>query len=284
MKKQITTTKRLGFLALGAILAVSALFLTVTPVMADTPVSHTITLLSGGTTQTAGYTNTNPFPDQLNPALYTGGGTWFSAPVITDHLEGIWVQATSGAQWVSTTADYSGVDNDDTGDGWRLYKDSFSIPDGATITSASIEIAADNAYEIYLNGNLIATTDDWDPVATVYGVSPEPGGTMLPFQTLTTYPINGANTLMIVVRNWDNLGSWNPTGLLYTVSVTYETSAPPTTTTPPTTTATPTTPVAVGGTVYPIDKLQLLLPWLGLGLGGLLILTFTVNRFVVRKK
>jgi hypothetical protein len=75
------------------------------------------------------------------------------------------------------------------------------------------------------------------------------------------------NTLTFVVRNWDNLGSWNPTGLLYSANITYESSSV-------------TPPVSVGGTVFKIDKFQLMLPWLGASLGALLVLC----GFFLRKK
>ena len=42
--------------------------------------------------------------------------------------------------------------------------------------SATIRIAADNAFELYFNGVLIDSTANWGPIATVYGDSPEPGG------------------------------------------------------------------------------------------------------------
>jgi hypothetical protein len=206
---------------------------------------------------------------QLNPAVYSGTGTWFDAPVVTVPASQ-WIQMITGAQWVSTTADYSGTDNDYKGDGWRLFRDQFTIPSGANITSATIQIAGDNAFELYLNGNLIASTA---PVETVYGASPEPGGSMAPFENIVTYtitPQTGANTLMFVVRNWALSSGNNPTGLLYTASITYETSSVP--------------PGIVGGTVYPIDKMQLLLPWLGAGLGAVILLSFTINRFFFRKK
>ena len=277
MKKKISTIKRPGFLALGAILAVSALFLTVTPVMADAPVSHTITLPSGGTTETAGYTLTNPVADPLNPSLYSGGGTWSIAPIIIDQPS-VWVQFGT-AQWVSTTAEDSGSEGGYTGDSWRLMRDQFTVPTGANITSATIRMASDNAFEIYLNGTFIDSTATWGPDTTVYGPSPEPIDNETPFQFSVIYtitPQTGVNTLMFVVRNWDNLGNWNPTGLLYSASITYETSSVPPTTTPPTTTPPTTTPVSVGGTVYSIDKFQLLLPWFGVGLGALLAIVLAV--------
>lgn len=279
MKKQLSVKKKLGFFTLAVTMAIVVLLTITTPVMADTPT--TITLLSGGTTQTAGYTYINPVADPLNPALYSSGGAWYDAPVIIDQ-PGVWVQSPP-AQWVSSTAANSGTEDGSTLDSWRLFQDEFTIPSGATIISADVNvIAADNAFELYLNGILIDSTDDWNPTATVYDPSPEPVDNEIPFQHSVTYTITpqiGDNTLTFVVRNWDNLGSWNPTGLLYAASITYETSSTPTTTTPPTT----STPVSVGGTVFPIDKTQLMLPWLCAGVGSLSVL-FLVGRVVLFRK
>jgi hypothetical protein len=266
MKWQSNITKKLGLLALA--FAIISLLAIAVPVTAD-PLSQTITLLSGGTTQTAGYTYVNPFPLQLNPTVYSGGGSWFSAPVITSQ-PGAWVQIPP-AQWVSTTASFSGSDTNYTGDGWRLFQDQFTIPTGVTITAATIEVAADNAFELYLNGNLIDSTATWVPSATIYGVSPVPFGPATPYTNTVTYSVTpqiGVNTFMFVVRNWSIGGGNNPTGLLYSASITYETSAP----------------AAIGGTVNKVDKFQLLLPWLGIGLGTLLVLPLTINRLFFRNK
>ncbi|MHB8104587.1 MAG: hypothetical protein ACYDG5_03495, partial [Dehalococcoidales bacterium] len=156
----------------------------------------------------------------------------------------------------------------------RLMRDQFTIPAGANITSATIRIASDNAFELYLNGTFIDSTATWGPDTTVYGPSPEPVDNETPFQFSVIYTITpqiGVNTLVFVVRNWDNLGNWNPTGLLYSASITYEsTSGPP--------------PVSVGGTVNKVDKMQLLIPWLGAGLGGLLVLSAALNRLFFKRK
>ena len=216
---------------------------------------------------------------QLNPAVYSGAGNWTNAAAVTIQ-PGAWVQTAGGAQWVSTTADYSGTDNDYKGDAWRLFKDQFNIPVGATIDSAVIQVAADNAFEFYLNGTLIASTANWSPTATVFDNSPEPGGSMIPFEHIVTYTITpqpGVNTLMLVVRNWDNGNNSNPTGLLYAASITYDTATVPPT--PP-----PTSLVTVGGTVYKVNKVQLLAPWLGVSLGSLLVLSLAVNGFFFRKR
>ncbi len=276
MKRRIKTTKKLGLLALS--IAMIGLLFTTMPVMADAPVSHTINLPSGGTTETAGYTLTNPVADPLNPSLYSGGGTWFTAPIVADQPS-VWVQF-GDAQWVSTTAEDSGTEGGYTGDSWRLMRDQFTVPAGANITSATIRIASDNAFELYLNGTFIDSTATWGPDTTVYGPSPEPIDNETPFQFFVIYDITpqiGTNTFLFVVRNWDNLGNWNPTGLLYSATINYTTSSVPPTTTPPATTLPPTThPVSVGGTVYPIDKFQLMLPWLAVGFGGLFAVALAV--------
>ncbi len=274
MKKRFSLTKNIGLVAVAFVLASITTLFTVTPVMADAPI--TITLLSGGTTQTAGYTLTNPVADPLNPSLYSGGGTWYDAPVVIDPPS-VWVQSPP-AQWVSSTATDYGTEGGNTLDSWRLFQDQFTIPSGATIISANVNvIAADNAFELYLNGMLIDSTANWNPTATVYDPSPEPVDNEIPFQHSVTYTITpqiGVNTLTFVVRNWDNLGSWNPTGLLYAASITYEPSSVP-----------PTPPAIVGGTVYPIDKMQLLLPWIGVGLGfvAVLLVFSGVRKYILKK-
>jgi hypothetical protein len=279
-------TKKLGLVTLALVLAGITTLLCTTPAMADSPI--TITLLSGDTTQTAGYTYNNPVADPLNPSLYSSGGVWYDAPVVIDQ-PGVWVQSPP-AQWVSSTAEDSGTEDGSTLDSWRLFQDQFTIPTGATIISADVNvIAADNAFELYLNGILIDSTDTWNPTATVYDPSPEPVDNEIPFQHSVSYTITpqiGVNTLTFVVRNWDNLGSWNPTGLLYSASIIYATSSEPTTTTttPPTTPTTPpTTPHSVGGTVNQIDKMQVLFPWIGGGI-GLVLASLVIKGVWFRRK
>jgi hypothetical protein len=277
MKKQVKMTKRIGFLTMVVVLAFISTLAAITPVMADAPVTTTITLPSGSTTQTAGYTINNPVANPLNPFLYSFADTWPNAPVVTDQ-PGTWVQFGT-AQWVSTTAADSGTEGGYTGDSWRLMRDQFTVPTGATITSATIRIASDNAFELYLNGTFIDSTATWGPYTTVYGPTPEPIDNEDPFQLSVIYTITpqiGVNTFMFVVRNWDNLGSPNPTGLLYSASITYETSSTP----PPTTTH----PAAVGGTVFGVDKTQLLLPWLGVFIGCVVTLSLLVAGLFFRKR
>jgi len=164
---------------------------------------------------------------QLLPASYSG--SWTNASVISS-IPSPWA-AISGASWVSTTSANSGVENANEGDAWRLFKHDFTIPNGATGISGSIQVAGDNAYEVYLNESLINTTDS---VAPVYGSG---NGNTAPYSSLATInisPVAGPNTLMFVVRNWNNNGQANPTGLLYQANIQFDPDL-----VPPTVTATP---------------------------------------------
>lgn len=195
------------------------------------PVCSTIELHSGDdTTMTAGWTHTNPTATPLNQELYSLGSygasqetqvdpAWVDAATAT-HLSG------SGATWVSTDATWPGeVSNTEgvaTENQWRLFKDTFTIPVGATVTAADVWYTADNAAAIYLNGNTtpIATTNDTSE--DVFGTTPE----SLPSNFSSVYshaftPIVGENTLQFVVRNWSADGTTNPTGLVYHASVDY---------------------------------------------------------------
>ena len=55
------------------------------------------------------------------------------------------------------------------------------------------------------------------------------------------------------------------------------------TTTPPTTTPTTEPPLTIGGTVYPVNKLEVLMPWLCLAGGIMLIVSAIVFRVVRRR-
>ncbi len=165
-----------------------------------------------------------PAAAKLNAASY--GGSWSAASVVANP-DGSWT-AIGGANWVSTTTANSGVENANESDAWRLFRASFNIANFNTVTGANIQIAADNAFELYLNGSLIATTATWNPAAPVYGTGPGPSGTTVPFEEAATYSLpvqQGANTLMFVVRNWDNSGQGNPSGLLYKVTIRYGVAA-----------------------------------------------------------
>lgn len=174
----------------------------------------TVTLASGTQTLSAGYTETEPV-DPLDPANYSGLGTWSAAVPVSSPPIPPWVDPSvvlPGAVWVSSAATTEGG----FGDQWRLFKEAL-IPPGAVITSASLTMTADNAVEAYLNGISVGTTGD------VYGTAPSPQH--YNFNKLwgpyTLTPLVGPNILMFVVRNWVHT-AYNPTGLIYKLDYEYQ--------------------------------------------------------------
>lgn len=182
--------------------------------------TQTLVLVSGTGTQTAGYSLTDPSADPLNPALYAFG-SWVPAALSTD-IASTWYDPStspfgSGAAWVSSAATREGLNSEDQ---WRLFRQDIDLPAGATITSAQLAYTADNAVTVYLNGVEIAGT------GSVYGAAPVPG----PYYFSSAYnidlaPVDGSDTLLFVVRNWQN-NSNNPSGLLYKATIEYTVEEP----------------------------------------------------------
>jgi type IV pilus assembly protein PilA len=174
----------------------------------------TDTYVSGADTMTSGPLTSAPSLP-LNIASYT----WTNAQIISS-VPSQWTSI-SGANWISTTSSNSGQESSSESDAWRLFKTTFVAP--AHVTSAKIYVAADNAFEFYLNGNLIASSSNFSPSAPVYEAA-SAGGSTLPFTTVWIYditPVTGTNNLTFVVRNWNSNGGSNPTGLIYKVTITH---------------------------------------------------------------
>ncbi len=193
----------------------------------------TVTLKSGTGSKTAGYTeNTQAGPSTaLLPSSYSGA---FGPAFATQTVIPPWVDPAtdgnfvgSGALWISTHITWPGGAGNGEGsphvDQWRLFEDSFNLPANATGVSANLWFTADNATDVYLNGNTspVATTNDTytpTPVAL-------PQYFASVFNTPLT-PLVGNNTLDFVVRNWGEFVGGpvfdpNPTGLLYKATVNY---------------------------------------------------------------
>ena len=182
---------------------------------------QTLLLVSGGNTQSAGYNSTLP-SHPLDISSYSNG-VWSSAVAVAP-ISWTWNDPAtapfgSGATWVSSAA----TTEDGQDNSWRLFKIDFAIPAGSTINSAQLWYTADNAVTVYLNDAEISNT------GTVYGAAPTP----YPYDNSLYFflhpysvnfnPIVGSNTLKFVVRNWDNEGQYNPTGLLYKGIIAYQT-------------------------------------------------------------
>ena len=108
------------------------------------------------------------------------------------------------ATWIST-AEYV---EDPVNNSWRWFHDEITLPEKGYYIAGSVVLAtADNAEEVYFNGELVGSNGTWT-VLTEYSIEPQPGG----------------NTLDFIVRNYAQAGgnvTSNPTGLIYKVSVTY---------------------------------------------------------------
>lgn len=179
---------------------------------------QTMTLVSDAGTQSAGYTTANPVASPLLPANY--GGAWQPAVPSTD-IATTWYNydgtkapfSGSGAVWISSAATREGRSSEDQ---WRLFRQDFTLPAGATIDSAQIAYTADNAVTVYLNGVPIATT------TTVYDVSPPDNQYYKNYYTTGFTPQAGSNSLQFVVRNLKSgVTSFNPSSLLYKATITY---------------------------------------------------------------
>ncbi len=194
----------------------------------------TVTLVSGPSTQTAGYTETQPTSDAnaLIPAGYSLGQFIAASSTETNAL---WVVpatdssfASSSAVWVSTNPSWPGGTDNTEGSAqnnqWRLFQDSFTLPVGSTVTDATLWYATDNAAAVYLNGSVtpVATTNA-STSEDVYGLTPDINAQNFSSAFTTAFsPVGGVNTLSFVVRNWGIASSTvNPTGLLYTAVIHY---------------------------------------------------------------
>lgn len=189
-----------------------------------------IHLTSSTSTQTAGWTAVNPSVSPLTAAQYSNGT--FGSAIITQTVIPPWVDpavdmhfATTGALWVSSASSWPGGAGNTEGSAsssqWRLFKDSFTLPAGAVVSSAHVDYTGDNAVAMYLNGSQVSTTNT-TPTDYVFG--PMATDTPNTFSTVTEKnitPAPAANTLNFVVRNMGGDYTSNPTGLVYHASIAY---------------------------------------------------------------
>lgn len=230
MKQTLGNTLIASIVAVSLV-AVPALALaqvTTSPgVATETETCYVTTIVSNAGTQTAGYTETlQAGPETaLLSASYSGGT--FSASALTEVVTPQWIDPTTdtsvtGASWISSHTSWPGGSGNTEGlptnDQWRLFQETFVIPAGAVVSSATLIYAADNAASVYHNGNVTPVSSTGD----TYGVAPVSGSSN--YATTLTVPLTvtaGTNTLDFVVRNWSSSAETNPTGLLYKAVVQY---------------------------------------------------------------
>jgi hypothetical protein len=171
-----------------------------------------ISLVSSTSTQFQKLTTTNP-AGSSNDALFTLGTSGNAVLTDSDGYPGAWDAAEAdpdvvGAIWVNNTATAPtpgglGDGQESSVDVWRLFSQSFTIPAGATVSSAMLHFTSDNSVEAYLDETSVGTSSDYTTVNNA---------------ALSVTP--GAHELEFVVKN-DAYGAINPTGLLYRAVVDY---------------------------------------------------------------
>ncbi len=124
----------------------------------------------------------------------------------------------TGTKWISNTYKIGDDGSPVATDTWRRFALEVMLPCTAyNVRDGSVDATADNAEEVYLNGDLVGTDGEVQGVAT----------DNFEWNTIQTYPLAfepGRNLLEFIVRNYpggDNPEN-NPTGLLFAGSVFYE--------------------------------------------------------------
>jgi len=186
---------------------------------------------SSSSTETAGYTNSNPSSDPLVRASYENA--WVAASDIpqADYPASWYFSPVGSEVWVSDTATDVGNDEDKTEDQWRLFRERFDVPCGVIIDSAELWMTSDNTVEAYLNNdadNPVGATEDAGDNSYVYDTAPSlPRSSDVQFfrnwyGPFDFEPVGGFNVLKFVVRNWygDNPDS-NPAGFMYRAVIEY---------------------------------------------------------------
>jgi hypothetical protein len=151
----------------------------------------------------------------LNEYKPVGDSAWGTGiGAVETWVHGLWPTITD-AKWISNT-EYIADTSVST---WRLFEIPFTIPPGAYNITASAQITADNAEEVYLNGTLKGSEGEiqgpftanyyWNTIIS-YNLGPD--------------FLEGENTISIIVRNYGagGLPTDNPTGLIYKITIAYD--------------------------------------------------------------
>jgi hypothetical protein len=206
---ELFTQPTLRWLRLIPLIALSALVLVVSPGSLHAQVSP-ITLISGN-----GAVGTL---DPLNERSLDGGATWQQAHIITKHA---FYGLIAGTKWIycgSTLADSCGINIT------TRYRTTFTLPAGFTNPSLAIDVHADNAARIYLNGTQIGQQPGFGTCTNFTCPASNFDGLPDTFSTTDTNLFQvGANTLEIHVYDAGGIS-----GLDYkaTVSFTPDTTPP----------------------------------------------------------
>jgi len=172
----------------------------------------TTTLLSSTDTQFEGLTTIDP-SGSSNNSLFNLGVSGSAVLTDSDGYPGAWDAAeadpdVAGAIWVNNTATAPtpggiGDGQDGSINVWRLFSHAFSIPAGATVSSAMLHFTSDNSVGAFLDEASVGTANDY---------------TIVNDTALTVG--SGTHELEFVVKN-DAYNAINPTGLIYRAVIDY---------------------------------------------------------------
>lgn len=143
------------------------------------------------------------------------GGSWQNSVLTWVHPS--W-PTISGAQWVWRTAETNPQEEyqDVPGGGW-YFRRVFTLPREAVAISATIQVDADNAYQLYINGTYIGGNG----AMSKDGPDNQEWQTVKSFQVTNLMP--GANTVLIRALNYFSYGDYqsNPAGIIFKADVNY---------------------------------------------------------------
>jgi len=114
-------------------------------------------------------------------------------------------------------------------DTWREFKKCFDV---CSVTSATLKITADDAFQVRINGNVVATVDEITGIAT-WGPGDQTWTNIYTFD-VKNFIHDGQNELDILVRNYDldepddPALAQNPTGVTYKLEIQSQDSQAPT--------------------------------------------------------
>ncbi len=162
--------------------------------------------------------------DSLVKWSYSGKTNWKNSklcyvhPSWTQEMQGDWI-------WVSEKTnphiDYKASPKD----GW-YFKKEFKLPSKAKSISGTIVIAADNAYQLFINNNFVSGSVG--PLSKDFGKNGEielrPSFQYPDSIDITDKLRRGKNSIVVRVVNYGKWGSYdsNPAGLTFDAQVSYE--------------------------------------------------------------
>ncbi len=167
----------------------------------------TMILSSDTGTTYKGQTNVNPGASSADGS-FTGGP---AAAVVAgpDGYPGAWDTAglnpaVLGASWVNDVSVAPTNLNGGQVDTWRLFSESFTLPAGSTVSSASVSFSADNSADAFFDDALIGSVADFNTVTTSNFAAAA-----------------GTHELEFVTKNFAFDGATNPTAVIYKATIEY---------------------------------------------------------------